>query len=173
MQPDARERFMEAKEAYQQLLDEREGRARPGSNGSGAGRSAGYGAGRSGSASAGSSAWGYRGSTSGGASSYGRGQQQQRWQPAEEAYSFGTLMGMVAGLATRFGGPAAVPLVVCRFLRCWHTAGGCRARRVRPLARCSACAASAGRPTRPPRLHAAAAIHMPMFFLLLLLQATC
>lgn len=82
---------MEAKEAYQQLLDEKEGRSRSSSAGSGSGGS--YGAGRrTGSASAGSSSgWGYRGSGAGsGAGGYGRpSDQQPRWQPAEEAYSFG------------------------------------------------------------------------------------
>lgn len=82
---------MEAKEAYQQLLDEKEGRSRSGSASSGS--SGGYGAGRrTGSTAAGSSSgWGYRGSGAGsGAGGYGRpSDQQPRWQPAEEAYSFG------------------------------------------------------------------------------------
>ncbi len=81
---------MEAKEAYQQLLDEREGRGRT----SGTNGSSGFGAGRAGSTSAGSSSgWGYRGSGTGGGAGvggYGRPPPPQpRWQPAEEAYSFG------------------------------------------------------------------------------------
>lgn len=81
---------MEAKDAYQQLLDEREGRGRPGSTSSSSG--GGFGSGRAGSSSAGGT-WGYRGSgTSSGAGAGGYGRpppQQPRWQPAEEAYSFG------------------------------------------------------------------------------------
>ncbi|KAL4452530.1 hypothetical protein ABPG75_008192 [Micractinium tetrahymenae] len=87
--PDARERFMEAKEAYQQLLDEKEGRA---------GRGAGGGAGstRGGTAPGGgaSSSWG--GYRSGGGSGYEQAsssyQGQQRWQPPEPDYTFGDML---------------------------------------------------------------------------------
>ena len=145
---------MEAKEAYQQLLDEREGRARAGGGSSSGGRSGGYGAGRAGSASAGSSGWGYRGSTgAGGAGSYGRGQQQPRWQPQEEAYSFGALAAVVAGLATRFGGPV---LLCPQVLALVPNRGGAAVH--------AACASTGARPlpvAPPPPLHGAAAVCMP------------
>lgn len=70
---------MEAKEAYQQLLDESQGRGSKTNFGSG---------GRSSSASTNSSSWGYRDTT---ASRGAANQQssQRRQQPPEETYSFG------------------------------------------------------------------------------------
>lgn len=83
LQPDARERFMEAKQAYQQLLDERE--ARQGARGpAGGSTSSGFG-GFSGGRTAGGSGSGY-----GRAAQPG---QQPRWQPPDEAYSFSERAG--------------------------------------------------------------------------------
>ncbi|KAI3432600.1 hypothetical protein D9Q98_004148 [Chlorella vulgaris] len=93
--PDARERFMEAKEAYQQLLDESQGRGSKTNFGSG---------GRSSSASTNSSSWGYRDTT---ASRGAANQQssQRRQQPPEETYSFGDMLrdldAELAGYAQR------------------------------------------------------------------------
>lgn len=75
---------MEAKEAYQQLLDEKEGRAARGPA-AGAGGDRGRNASRGGA-----SGWGgYQSGSSG--SSYGQApyQGQQRWKPPEPDYSFG------------------------------------------------------------------------------------
>ncbi|KAL4426067.1 hypothetical protein ABPG77_007863 [Micractinium sp. CCAP 211/92] len=89
--PDARERFMEAKEAYQQLLDEKEGRA-----GRAPGGSAGSTRGGGRAPGAGGSGWG--GYQSGSSSSSGGYRQsssyqgQQRWQPPEPDYSFGDML---------------------------------------------------------------------------------
>lgn len=77
---------MEAKEAYQQLLDEKEGRA-------GRGPAGGAGSARGGRApGSGASGWGGYQSGSSTSSGYGRAssyQGQQRWQPPEPDYSFG------------------------------------------------------------------------------------
>jgi curved DNA-binding protein CbpA len=78
LQPDAKERFMEAKQAYQQLLDERESR----SGGAGRGTSSGYGSARGPAGSSSSSGGGY--------GAYGGSSYQQRRPnvPSEESYSF-------------------------------------------------------------------------------------
>lgn len=83
---------MEAKEAYQQLLDEKEGRA-----GRAPGGSAGSTRGGGRAPGAGGSGWG--GYQSGSSSSSGGYRQsssyqgQQRWQPPEPDYSFGECGG--------------------------------------------------------------------------------
>ena len=90
---------MEAKQAYQQLLDERETRSRSG--GAGGGTSSGYGSARG---SAGSSS-----SSGGGYGAYGGSSYQQRRPnvPPEESYSFSECPVPVSGLpclpATRTG----------------------------------------------------------------------
>lgn len=80
---------MEAKEAYQQLLDEKEGRA-------GRGPAGGAGSARGGRApGSGASGWGGYQSGSSTSSGYGRAssyQGQQRWQPPEPDYSFGDML---------------------------------------------------------------------------------
>lgn len=81
---------MEAKQAYQQLLDERETRSRSG--GAGGGTSSGYGSARGSASSSSSSGGGY--------GAYGGSSYQQRRPnvPPEEAYSFSEYAVHVSGL---------------------------------------------------------------------------